>query len=58
MNDEILKAEKELEGLLKNKIRKLRSQRKYIRVRGQLVPNNGIDSQTGKPKKDDNDGVL
>jgi len=53
---EIEEATDELMGLLKNKVDKLKAQRKTIRVRGHLRPNDGsIDEQTGKPIKDDSD---
>ena len=55
-NEELKEAEDELLGLLENKVKKLRSQRKYIRVKGHLRPNDGsIDHETGKPIKDDDD---
>ena len=40
----------------KRQVARLKAQRKYIRVKGHLRPNDGsMDSQTGKPIKDDND---
>jgi len=56
IKEEIKEAEDELLGLLKNKVDKLKAQRKYIRVKGHLRPNDGsIDSETGKEIKDDDD---
>ena len=49
-NKAIADAQDELLGLLEGKISKLKSQRKYIRVRGNLVRNDKtiVDPQTGK----------
>jgi hypothetical protein len=50
VKEEIKKLEDELQGLLEKKIERLKAKRKYIRVRGRLVPNdpNAIDPESGK----------
>jgi len=53
---EIEEKEDEVMDLLKQKITRLKANRRTIRVRGNLRPNDGsIDEQTGRKIKDDDD---